>query len=86
MTTPAWMSRLRARHDDAQTIQLRALLAQERDRNRALEERLAELQAANEAHYRTQYEAAGGPSFDRRQPFPAQPGRPPASWGLKEDA
>ncbi|MGW1001747.1 hypothetical protein [Streptomyces sp. NPDC002520] len=69
-----------------ETANERRLKAENRDlRNQlaALAERLADLQAANEGHYRAQYDAAGGPRFDRRQTFPSQPKPAPAGWGLK---
>lgn len=73
MTTPSFIRSLRTRLSDAQANRLRAHLAAERDRNRRLEARLAELQGANEGHYRAQYEATGGPQFDTAQPFGTVP-------------
>jgi len=73
MSTPAW-SRLLPRRADGDS-RLRAALEKERAHNRALEQRLAELQAANEGAYRAQHEASGGPRFEGRQP---------ASWGLTQ--
>ncbi|WND34006.1 hypothetical protein RI578_06720 [Streptomyces sp. BB1-1-1] len=51
MTAPAFIRRWRTRLGDAQTNRLRIQLAKEQDRNRALEQRLADLQHANEAAY-----------------------------------
>lgn len=51
MTAPGFLRRLRARIDDVQTARLRVELAKAKDRNRMLEQRLADLQHANEAAY-----------------------------------
>lgn len=59
-----------------------AELARALAHNRALETRLASLQAANEARDKAEYTAAGGPRFDRGQTFPPRPGRPATGWGL----
>ncbi|WP_406168967.1 hypothetical protein [Streptomyces sp. NBC_00996] len=73
MTAPSFMRRWRTKLSDAQAKRLRVLLAKAEDRNRHLEERLAELQAANEGAYRELREATGGPTFDPAQPFGALP-------------
>jgi hypothetical protein len=73
MTTPGFVRRLRTRFDDAQARHLRAQLAAERARNRALDERLAQLQVANEGAYRDLQTATGGAQFDPAQPFGAIP-------------
>ncbi|MER5909542.1 hypothetical protein ABT124_03300 [Streptomyces sp. NPDC001982] len=44
-----------------------------RDQLAALTERLADLQTANEGHYREQHDATGGPRFDTGQPFGSEP-------------
>lgn len=51
MTAPSWLRRLRTYFSDVQTRRLRVQLTDERDRNRALEQRLANLQAANVGAY-----------------------------------
>lgn len=51
MRTPSIVRRLRTHLSDAQTRRLRVQLKDERDRNRLLEQRLADLQAANEGAY-----------------------------------
>lgn len=50
MTAP-FIRRWRTRINDAQTNRLRGQLATAHDRNRELEQRLADLQAANEGAY-----------------------------------
>lgn len=57
----------RERHLQNEIVRLRSQL-------HALTDRLAVLQAANEAAYREQYAASGGPRFDPAQPLP--PDRP----------
>jgi hypothetical protein len=73
MTTPSVIRRWRTRLSDAQTNRLRAQLAAANDRNRQLEQRLADLQAANEGAYRELREHTGGAQFDPTQPFGSQP-------------
>lgn len=73
MTAPSFVRRWRTRLSDAQTNRLRAQLATEKDRNRRLEQRLADLQAANEGAYRELREHTGGAQFDPKQPFGSQP-------------
>ncbi|MFB7596933.1 hypothetical protein [Streptomyces sp. NPDC056160] len=51
MRTPSIIRRLRARISDAQTNRLRIQLTTEKDRNRSLEQRVADLQVANEGAY-----------------------------------
>ncbi|MGW6292438.1 hypothetical protein [Streptomyces sp. NPDC055058] len=51
MTAPGFIRRLRARIDDAQTAHLRTELSTARDRNVRLEQRVADLQLANEGAY-----------------------------------
>ncbi|MFD4258185.1 hypothetical protein ACFWR9_11280 [Streptomyces sp. NPDC058534] len=51
MTAPAFIRRWRARIDEAQTNRLRAQLSTAKDRNKALERRVADLQVANEGAY-----------------------------------
>ncbi|MFD4343454.1 hypothetical protein ACFWQ6_00990 [Streptomyces coelicoflavus] len=51
MTTSSFIRRWRTRISDAQTNRLRVQLSKEQDRTRALEKRVAELQAANEGAY-----------------------------------
>ncbi|MEV5450001.1 hypothetical protein [Streptomyces sp. NPDC052535] len=51
MNSPSFVRRWRARIGDAQTNRLRVQLSKEQDRTRALEKRVAELQAANEGAY-----------------------------------
>jgi hypothetical protein len=75
MTAPSFVRVWRTRLSDAQANRLRAQLAAERDRNRRLEQRLADLQGANEGHYRAQYEASGGARFDAEQPFGTVPAK-----------
>jgi hypothetical protein len=48
MTAPSYIRRWRTRLSDAQANRLRVKLAAERDRSRALEKRVADLQHANE--------------------------------------
>ncbi|MGP4085444.1 hypothetical protein [Streptomyces sp. KR55] len=62
----------------AQTARERRLESENRRlRNQvaSLNERLTQLQAANEGHYRAQYDATGGPQFDTAQPFGHEPKR-----------
>ncbi|WP_426568143.1 hypothetical protein [Streptomyces canus] len=68
MTAPSIVRRLRTYVSDAQTRSLRVQLAKERDLTRRLEQRVADLQAANEGAYRELREATGGPQFDAAQP------------------
>lgn len=49
--------------------QVATLRSTETDRLRALQDRLTDMQAANEGAYRQQYDATGGPRFDPLQPF-----------------
>ena len=65
--------RLRTYFTDVQTRHLRAQLTASEDRNRSLEQRLAELQAANEGAYLELRVATGGPTLDVKQPFGALP-------------
>ncbi|MEW2250441.1 hypothetical protein AB0907_24245 [Streptomyces sp. NPDC006975] len=51
MTAPSVVRRVRAYVSDAQTRRLRVRLAEEQDRSRRLEQRVADLQAANEGAY-----------------------------------
>lgn len=51
MTAPSIVRRARAYVSDVQSRRLRVQLAEERDRNRRLEQRVADLQAANEGAY-----------------------------------
>ncbi|MBY8341963.1 hypothetical protein LXH13_06405 [Streptomyces spinosirectus] len=51
MTTPSFLRRWRTRLSDAQANRLRTQLAEERDRNRSLEQRVADLQDANLGAY-----------------------------------
>ncbi|MCX3059598.1 hypothetical protein [Streptomyces beihaiensis] len=73
MKIPSIIRRWRTRFNDAQTNRLRAQLASEKDRTRKLDERLAQLQAANEAADRQLREHSGGARFDPTQPFGSQP-------------
>ncbi|SHI65768.1 hypothetical protein [Streptomyces sp. 3214.6] len=69
MTAPLFVRRLRTYFADVQIRHLRAQLAQAHDINRSLEQRLADLQAANEGAYRELRLATGGPTLDVEQPF-----------------
>lgn len=51
MTAPAFIRRWRTRLGDAQSNRLRAQLSRAQDRTRALEQRVADLQHANESAY-----------------------------------
>lgn len=51
MRTPSFVRRWRTRLSDAQANRLRVQLATSEDRNRLLEQRVADLQAANEGAY-----------------------------------
>ncbi|MFE6362924.1 hypothetical protein ACFVP3_23360 [Streptomyces sp. NPDC057806] len=51
MTAPGLIRRLRAHFDDAQARRLRVELDKEKSRNRRLEQRVADLQLANEGAY-----------------------------------
>lgn len=51
------------------------------DRFTAEDARLAE-QAANEAAYRNDYDATGGPRFDPAQPFGSLPAEPTPGQGV----
>ena len=51
MTAPSLVRRARTYRSVAQTRRLRVQLAAARDRNRRLEQRVADLQAANEGAY-----------------------------------
>ncbi|MCQ9178714.1 hypothetical protein KMT30_06650 [Streptomyces sp. IBSBF 2953] len=73
MTTPAVVRRLRTYFTDAQTRRLRTQLTASEARNRSLEQRLADLQAANEAADRRIRETTGGAAFDPEQPFGVLP-------------
>ncbi|HET6635054.1 MAG TPA: hypothetical protein VFH77_08480 [Streptomyces sp.] len=86
MTAPSVVRRLRTRLDDARLRKLRSLLAAEQDRTRSLEERLAYLQKANEGHYRAQYDATGGPAFEKTPTVPAQPATPAAETLTTKEA
>ncbi|MFF3847993.1 hypothetical protein [Streptomyces sp. NPDC002328] len=77
MTAPSIVRRLRIRLEEAQAQRLRTQLAAEQARTRRLEQRVADLQAANEGAYRELREATGGPQFDEAQAF----GRWPAKGG-----
>lgn len=70
MTAPGFIRRWLS---DAQANRLRAQLAGEKDRARLLEQRVADLQAANEGAYRELREHTGGPYFHPTQPFGTQP-------------
>ncbi|MHC3474642.1 hypothetical protein ACYF6T_38935 [Streptomyces sp. 7R007] len=61
MTAPSIVRRCRTWLSDVQANKLRTQLAEERDRNRRLEQRVAELQAANEGAYHEQSIASGNP-------------------------
>ncbi|HEY6116155.1 MAG TPA: hypothetical protein VI172_09375 [Candidatus Dormibacteraeota bacterium] len=77
MTAPRLVRRLRTYLTDAQTQHLRVQLTAAQDRNRLLEQRLADLQAANEGAYLELRGVTGPPMFDQKQPFgtlPAQGG------------
>ncbi|MGW4889633.1 hypothetical protein [Streptomyces murinus] len=73
MTAPNFVRRWRTRLSDAQANRLRVQLAAANDRNSALEQRLADLQAANEGAYRQLREHTGGPQFASDQPFGSTP-------------
>ncbi|WP_329214938.1 hypothetical protein OG352_05575 [Streptomyces sp. NBC_01485] len=73
MITPNLVRRLRAYTSNVQIRRLRVQLSEAQDRNRCLEQRLADLQTANEAAYKELREATGGPLFDQKQPFGAIP-------------
>ena len=77
MIAASIVRRLRTRFNDAQANRLNAQLAAERDRSRSLEQRVADLQAANEGAYRELCEATGGAAFDQEQAF----GRWPSKGG-----
>ncbi|MFD4830194.1 hypothetical protein ACFWPV_10115 [Streptomyces uncialis] len=69
------------------TARENALAAENRrllDRIAALDRRLDELESANQAQYRADYDATGGPRFDPGQPFgtptTARPGPSPFGW------
>ncbi|WP_432169116.1 hypothetical protein [Streptomyces sp. 1222.5] len=83
MSTPNFMRGWERRLSDAVALKLRAQLAAANDRIKLLEQRVADLQDANEGHYRAQYDATGGPRFDPAQTFPSHPARPAAGWGLE---
>ncbi|WDO09911.1 hypothetical protein ME763_31980 [Streptomyces murinus] len=74
MTAPSFIRYWRTRLSDAQVNRVRIQLAAAQARNRALEQRLADLQAANEGAYRELFAHTGGPRFAPDQPF----GRAPA--------
>lgn len=59
-----------------EVIRLRAQLQTARATIAALADRCTTLQDANEAHYRADYQATGGPRFDTEQPFGTLPRRP----------
>ncbi|MET7477959.1 hypothetical protein ABZT17_26830 [Streptomyces sp. NPDC005648] len=61
MRTPALLRRWRSQLSDAQTNRLRVQLADERGRNKQLERRVADLQAANEGAYHELAIANGNP-------------------------
>ncbi|MEU1596164.1 hypothetical protein ABZ468_25725 [Streptomyces sp. NPDC005708] len=67
----------------AKELQLTAENRDLRDQLAAATERLVELQAANEGHYRQQYDATGGPRFDKGQPFGSEPKRKIGTLWLK---
>ncbi|SMF85987.1 hypothetical protein [Streptomyces sp. Amel2xC10] len=67
--------RLRTLITDAENRRLHAQLAAALDRACRLDERLAELQKANEGAYKELAAATGGPSFDSKQPFGQVPAR-----------
>lgn len=73
MNTPTFYRRVRAYFTDIQTRHLRSQLIASEARNRSLEQRLADLQAANEGADRQLREATGGAAFDPGQPFGAHP-------------
>lgn len=73
MRTPSFVRRWRTQFHDAQSLKLRSLLTAERDRTRALEKRLADLQKGNEDYYKARYDATGGPQLDPAQPFGTEP-------------
>lgn len=73
MTAPTFVRRLRTYFTDVQTRQLRSQLTASEARNRSLEQRLADLQAANEVAYRDLEQATGGARFDSAQPFGVLP-------------
>lgn len=51
----------------------------------ALTTQLEALQAANEGHYRAQYDTTGGPRLDRYRPFGTDPKRKLGTLFLKGD-
>ncbi|MET9081396.1 hypothetical protein ABZX77_05745 [Streptomyces sp. NPDC004237] len=63
----------------AENRSLRDLLA-------TLTDRLEDLQRANERMYAADYDRAGGPSFDRSQPFGSEPARPLGTLPMKGGA
>ncbi|MFF8406966.1 hypothetical protein ACF06P_35735 [Streptomyces sp. NPDC015684] len=83
MSTPNLVRAWERRFNDAVASKLRAQLSQANHRIKLLEQQVADLQAANEGHYRAQYDATGGPRLDPAQPFPSHPSQPAAGWGLK---
>lgn len=64
-------------------IRLQAENRQLRETVAALDARLVELQTANEGRYAADYDATGGPAFDKDQPFPTplppNPGQTPTT-------
>ncbi|MFI5973585.1 hypothetical protein [Streptomyces sp. NPDC051452] len=76
MTAPSLIRRWRHRLSDAQANRLRVQLATSEARNRSLERRLADLQAANEAADRELRERTGPARFDPEQPFGSLPQAP----------
>lgn len=79
MSTPTLVRRLRTYFTDVQTRRLRSQLTASEARNRSLEQRLADLQAANEHADRQLREATGGAAFDSGQPFGTLPVKGTAS-------
>lgn len=53
----------------AELAATRAELRDTRERAARLDSRLLDLQLANETAYEAEYKTAGGPSFDKMQPF-----------------
>lgn len=80
MRVPSIVRRWRHQLSDAQANRLRLQLADTKDRARLLEQRVAELQTANEAAYREAREATGGARFDPGRPFGSLPSATAEAW------
>jgi len=73
MKPPSYIRRSQQPSADAREARLRLQLAAEKHRVRLLEQRVADLQAANEGAYRELEQATGGARFDKDRPFGREP-------------